>query len=486
MAEAIHELGEEQQLACNILEYTRNNVFVTGKAGTGKSYLLKYFVRNTAKKVVVLAPTGVAAINAGGQTIHSFFAFDHTILDPAEVRINRKTAEILQEIDAFIIDEVSMVRSDLMECVNRKFQIALNNDLPFGGKQMIAFGDLYQLDPIVGDRQAETYLNEVYGGKHFFNAPVIRECNLTSFELSHIYRQKDIHFQELLNEIRDGTAGRGTIREFNHRYDRFPETDEILTIATTNHTVNAINSERLAALPGEVCSYQAEIRGDPRDCIKYTDEKLHLKMGAQVMLLRNKWEKGRLIWANGTIGRVVGLYDDRIRVAVEDRVFNIEKVTWDTKKYKYDEVTGQLITETVAQFTQFPVCLAWAMTIHKAQGKTFRRVNVDFGRGAFAHGQAYVALSRSESMEGLYLSTPLKGKDIIIHSDVARFMTSAAMELEGQTDDVADDFDGSLSHEVEMFLNELDHERDERGQESRPVQGRDSFDNAAWDPGQHQ
>lgn len=315
------QLGDEQRFAYNLLEDTKRNLFITGKAGTGKSVLLRYFVRHTTKRVIVLAPTGVAAINVHGQTLHSFFAFDHSVLDPKNVWINVETAQILRNIDAFVIDEISMVRSDVMECVNRKFQLALKNDLPFGGVQMIAFGDLFQLEPIVTDAEVRKFLDQNFGGAHFFFAPAIQLCNLSTYELKHIFRQKDQQFQELLNVIRYGSPEKSKIDEINTRTSEIPTDSNILTIASTNRIVDKINNERLAALPGSIFSYKAELSGDLRECIRYTNEVLSLKVGAQVMLLRNNWKDGRHIWANGTLAEVVKLSDTDVWVSINNSTF---------------------------------------------------------------------------------------------------------------------------------------------------------------------
>ena len=416
------QLGEEQRYVYDLLENTNDNLFITGRAGTGKSVLLRHFVSNTTKRVIVLAPTGVAAINVGGQTLHSFFAFDHNVLDPKDVWINAETAQILRNTDAFIIDEISMVRSDVMECVSRKFQLALKNDLPFGGVQLIAFGDLFQLEPVVVDANVHEYLDQNFGGAHFFFAPAIQLCNLSIYELKHIYRQKEEHFQELLSDVRNGSPSRSTIDEINTRIGEYPTDGNVLTIASTNRIVNTINSEHLSALTGKLFSYEAVLSGDLKECIHYTNQTLRLKVGAQVMLLRNNWNNRKLIWANGTLAEVVKLKEDEIWVSINKKIHKVEPVTWDTRKHKYDEKSRNIITETVATFTQFPLSLAWAMTIHKAQGKTFRNVIVNFGRGAFAHGQAYVALSRCESLAGLYLVKPLQSRDIIVNPAVSAFM----------------------------------------------------------------
>lgn len=438
--EEMLQLGEEQQIAYNLLENTNTNLFITGRAGTGKSVLLKHFVRHTAKRVIVMAPTGVAAMNVFGQTLHSFFAFDHSALEPKDVVINKETAQILKHTDAIIIDEISMVRSDVMECVNRKFQLALDNNLPFGGVQLIAFGDLFQLEPIVSDLEVGKFLERNFGGHHFFFAPSVQLCDLSTFELKHIFRQKDVHFREMLNDIRYGTPSSSTIDEINNQTKDLPSDDNILTIASTNRIVNKINENRLAALPEEIYTYKATASGDLRECIRYNNDILTLKVGAQVMFLRNNWKNGHLIWANGTIAEVVNLTEDSIWVAINKKIHKVEQVTWDTRKYKFDENSGRLATETVARFTQFPLVLAWAITIHKAQGKTFKNVIVDFGRGAFAHGQAYVALSRCESLTGLYLTKPLQRRDIIVNSTVSDFMRTTDINVNPSNSSLAMEF----------------------------------------------
>lgn len=351
-----------------------------------------------------------------------FFAFDHSALDPKNVWINTETAQILMNTDAFIIDEVSMVRSDVMECVNRKFQLALKNDLPFGDVQMIAFGDLFQLEPVVADVEVLEYLDQNFKGAHFFFAPAIPLCDLSICELKHIYRQKDKHFQELLNDVRDGSPKSSSIEEINTRTGLLPSDGNVLTIASTNRIVNTINNKRFSDLPGMMYSYEAKMSGDMKECIQYTNQILRLKVGAQVMLLRNNWKNKSAVWSNGTLAKVVKLSDDGIWVSIDDKIHKVEPVTWDTHKYKYDEKSGKILKETVAKFTQFPLCLAWAITIHKSQGKTFQNVIVDFGKGAFAHGQAYVALSRCESLKGLYLVKPLQNRDVIVNPTVLDFM----------------------------------------------------------------
>ncbi|MCL2058435.1 MAG: AAA family ATPase [Oscillospiraceae bacterium] len=411
-------LVPEQQVIYEIMETSYNNIFVTGKAGSGKSVLLKHFIQNSSKKVIVLAPTGLSAFQISGQTIHSFFAFGFSALDPDEVVINEDTAKILRNIDAFIIDEISMVRSDVMECVNRKFQIARKNRLPFGGVQMLAFGDLYQLPPVVTD-DVKQYLDNRFGGAFFFNAPVIREAILKKYELMQIHRQKEKPFQEILNNIREARLTPDVLSEINSRYGIPIPRDGVITLATTNKKVNTVNESMLTALPGREYTYHAEMSGDVSQVKRQLDGVLRLKIGAQVMMLRNDWQKR---WANGTIGEVVDLSDDVIKVEINGSIYEIGKATWETIAHSYDTKTGKISKNVIGKFIQYPLCLAWAITIHKAQGQTHKSIAVDFDTGAFTHGQAYVALSRCQSLSGLYLATRLKVSDVILDERVVDFL----------------------------------------------------------------
>lgn len=416
------KLDPEQHAIFNIMESSHDNIFVTGKAGSGKSVLLKYFVEHTAKEVIVLAPTGIAAIQVGGQTIHSFFAFDYTALEPEKVWINDETAQILQKTDAFIIDEISMVRSDIMECINRKCQIARSNELPFGGVQMIVFGDLYQLPPVVAEEDVRHFLNERFGGSFFFNAPVIKDANIKIYELERIYRQDDSAFQNMLNEVRVGAVSQETLNRFNARCDVSAPDDDILTIATTNKIVDKVNDSKFNDLPGTEYVYEAKINGDTGQLLNQLGNNLRLKVGAQVMMLRNYWQNGKLLWANGTLGEVAELSKDEVNVRINGIIHDVKRVTWETLKHKYDMKTKSITKEAIGELIQFPLCLAWAFTIHKSQGQTYKSVIVNFGKGAFLHGQAYVALSRCRFLNTLYLMQKLRKSDIIIDKSVVNFI----------------------------------------------------------------
>jgi len=418
------ELSGEQQAVYDLLEGTSENTYITGKAGTGKSLLLQYFVEHTAKTVVVLAPTGIAALNVGGMTIHSFFKFPPDIIDPKKVNVGYKTREILRNIDAIVIDEVSMVSVDLMEGINAKLQLARRSDEPFGGVQVIMFGDLYQLPPVVTDGQLHRYFNHTYGGIYFFNAPVFERSTLKIYELNKIFRQKDPSFRNLLNSIRQGDSSDNILNEINKRAAATVPEEGCVILAGTNATVSAINHKKLASLLGIEHSYTADIQGDIKDSSFPTEKNLRLKVGAQIMMLKNDQEKP-MRWANGTLGIVSKLSDDFIHVSIDGVEHSISRATWEKVTYEYDHVKRELKKEVVSTFTQFPMRLAWAITIHKSQGQTYRSVAVDMSDGAFAHGQTYVALSRCTNLGRLYLTTEIRPEDIIVDQVIVEFMKRA-------------------------------------------------------------
>lgn len=418
------KLSGEQQKIFDILESTNGITYITGKAGTGKSLLLEYFVGHTHKTVAVVAPTGIAALNVGGMTIHSFFKFPPDVIDPKKVNVDYKTREVLRNIDAVVIDEVSMIRVDLMEGISAKLQIARRDDRPFGGIQMIMFGDLYQLPPVVTDGQLHRYFNHNYGGIYFFNATSIERSGLKIYELNNIFRQKDPEFRSVLNSIRNGNASPDVLSRLNVRtHVKIPETG-FVTLAGTNNTVSRINHKKLDALDGIEHAYEAEITGDIKESAFPTEQKLRLKVGAQIMMLKNDTEKPRR-WVNGTLGVVTRLGGSAIRVNIDGVEHTVNRETWQKIRYEYSPEDRKLKKIPVSEFTQLPVRLAWALTIHKSQGQTYESVAVDMSDGAFAHGQTYVALSRCKSMEGLYLTTAIRREDIIVDQEIVDFMQQA-------------------------------------------------------------
>lgn len=429
------ELGQEQARVLDAMENTSNSMFITGRAGTGKSYLLNFFVANTRKKVVVVAPTGVAAINVGGQTIHSFFRIPTVTPIPKEELIPTVSRRDLYRcLDVVVIDEVSMVRSDVMDAIDYVLRVANENNLPFGGKQMLMFGDLYQLPP-VAHPQVRRYLDDAFGGLFFFNAPGVRWCNLEIWELTHVFRQKDPAFIEILNEVREGCVTPYSLQLLNRRADVPIPTDDdpsgglAIVIAPTKDAVERTNEAMLSMIDDEpLFTYEALVNGDFREVEFPTQRVLKLKVGARVMMLRNDTgssssrpgERGR--WVNGTLGQVSRLSKDSIWVMINGVSHQIGRHTWMKYQYAYDAKNKKLEHRATASFTQFPVTLAWAITVHKAQGATYQSVGVDLDRGIFAEGQTYVALSRCVDMNKLYLTRPIDESDILTSNEVKVFM----------------------------------------------------------------
>ncbi len=410
------------------------NVFLTGKAGTGKSTLLRYFLEHTKKRCAVLAPTGVAALNVEGQTIHSFYGIfpGHTEQDIPEIlkRKGERLYEVLSRLDMIIIDEISMVRADLLDMIDaitrRVFadfggkKAKSRQSLPFGGMQLFFIGDLYQLPPVVTSGEKEIFTS-LYESPYFFSSISYPALNMTLYELEKIYRQKDTIFIEILNRIRNGTVTDEDIAILNERVnpDFTPGETQYVYLTTHNEIVNEINQRELQKLPGKKYTYKAVVEGDFNEKDMPTDEVLTLKHGAQVMFLVNHpWG----FWVNGTIGRVVSCGEEMVTVELEDGTeVDVEPYTW--VNYRY-EIEGKTVKkEAIGQFTQFPLRLAWSITVHKSQGKTFTHVFLDMQRGAFATGQTYVALSRVTSLEGLVLKHPLKKSHVKIDWHIIRFMT---------------------------------------------------------------
>jgi len=440
------EINPGFRRALDIMEGTGHHVFITGKAGTGKSTLLELWRSQTLKRIAVLAPTGVAALNVRGQTIHSFFGFKPDITPDAVRKISKAKARdaIYRNLDAVVIDEVSMVRADLLDCVE-KF-LRLNGPRPkewFGGLQMIFIGDLYQLPPVVTGREKGLFAGAPGPGRgrdpaagryeslYFFSAKIFGELtfDMEFVELEKVYRQTDAAFIDLLNAIRNRSIDDGQIVHLNSRCRPSfspPDGEFYITLTSTNDLAAVRNREKLAALPGRVRRYEGFIQGEFDRSSLPTEETLELKPGAQVMLLTND-RMGR--WVNGTIGRVAKIVkvtedDDIVCVDLPDagRV-ELSTNTWDLFRFRYEAESDRIESESVGSFTQYPLRLAWAVTIHKSQGKTFDRVVIDIGRGAFAHGQVYVALSRCTSFEGIVLKTPIRKSHIWMDWRIVRFLT---------------------------------------------------------------
>ena len=404
------------------IETTQENIFVTGRAGTGKSTLLNHLSWNTSKQVVICAPTGVAALNVGGQTIHSLFRLPIGVIADHEIEHTAEVRKLLNTIDTLVIDEVSMVNADLLDAIDRSLRQARVKPFePFGGVQVVLFGDPYQLAPVPGDNDERAYFTDRYASLWFFDAKVWEHTDLAIYELATIHRQSEPEFKYMLNAVRHGMVTAEIAKRLNDTGARTPPTDGAITLATTNATVNRINATELARLPGSVKTAKAEITGEFGGRAYPADESLELKVGAQVMFLRNDADQR---WVNGSVGTVTKIAST-VFVEVDDEEHEVQPATWEKYKYTYSAATKQLKKDIVAEFQQFPLRLAWAVTIHKSQGKTYDRAIVDLGQRSFAPGQTYVALSRITALEGLYLSRPLRPSDIIVDENVVRFMSRA-------------------------------------------------------------
>jgi len=425
-------LTSEQAAVFHAIEHTRDHVFVTGRAGTGKSTLLTHLNWNTQKQIVICAPTGVAALNVGGQTIHSLFRLPIGLIADHRIEQNDAVRKILNAVDTLVIDEVSMVNADLMDAMDRSLRQARQRATePFGGVQVVLFGDPYQLAPVPGDGDERRYFADTYPSMWFFDAKVWREASLRIFELGEVHRQHDDAFKHMLNAVRFGQVTAEIAGVLNATGARRPLPEQgAITLATRNDAVNRINRAQLQRLPGRALTNAAEVAGDFGGRAFPADERLELKVGAQVMFLRNdtmvRGEGPR--WVNGTIGTVTSL-DKVVRVEVEGVQHEVEPAIWEKYKYSWDPGTKKLEREVVAEFSQFPLRLAWAVTIHKSQGASYDTAVVDLGSRVFSPGQTYVALSRLTSLEGLYLARPLRPSDIIVDPNVERFMAGAVQEL---------------------------------------------------------
>ena len=423
------DFNPEFTRALSFMEDTQKNILITGRAGTGKSTLLNYFRDNTKKKVVILAPTGVAAVNVAGQTIHSFFHFKPNVT-PAAIKKKKNAGQettIYKKITTIVIDEVSMVRADLLDCVNKFLCLnGPNRKLPFGGVQMIFIGDLYQLPPVVSGAEKEIFRSH-YPSPYFFSAKVFPQLELEFIELEKVYRQKDNEFIRLLNSIRNRTATDDDLALFNRRCNpdfSAAANDFYLSLTSTNDLADAINEQRLAQLPGKIWKSIGVIEGDFGKEYLPTAVELKLKKDSQIMMLNND-SAGQ--WINGTIGRMkkieMGGDGEDVIIAELDNGETARIVPYTWKIYRFFLKNDELRSEEVGSFRQYPVRLAFAVTIHKSQGKTFEKVVIDVGRGTFAHGQMYVALSRCTTLEGLVLKNPLKKSHILMDWQVMKFLT---------------------------------------------------------------
>ncbi len=433
------ETNEQTQLAWNIIETTNTNLFLTGKAGTGKTTFLRRLKTESSKRIIVVAPTGIAAINAEGVTIHSFFQLSFAPFIPdaqyktkeQQYRFSKQKIRVIQSIDTLVIDEISMVRADLLDAVDNVLRRFRKNQQPFGGVQMVMIGDLGQLAPVAKDDEWQL-LSRYYETPYFFSSLALKRTQYAIVELKTVYRQNDLRFLDILNKVRDNCADASVLQALNSRYipNFQPRAEEgYIRLTTHNFQAQHVNDHQLSLLPGQPYTYKAEITGKYPEMLFPTEETLTLKKDAQVMFVKNDSKPAKEYY-NGMIGTVTEINDKHFFVRAKDTgaVIKVETEQWDNTRYVINEQTNEIAEEVDGTFTQFPVKPAWAITVHKSQGLTFDRAIIDVQR-AFTHGQTYVALSRCRTLEGLVLSAPLPQSAIIRDGAVDDYVNHAAEHM---------------------------------------------------------
>lgn len=433
--------NEDFQKALQIIQFTHNSLFLTGRAGTGKSTFLHHIAATTKKKHIILAPTGIAAINAGGSTLHSFFKLPFHPLLPNDrqysvrnirnaLKYNSDKQKLLREVELIIIDEISMVRADIIDFIDKVLRVYNRNMRePFGGKQMLFVGDIYQLEPVLKEEDRKL-LQAFYQSSYFFDAKVFQQIPLVSIELRKVYRQNDPTFISILDKIRTNQINNKDLARINEQVcpkekeepvEKEKDKDLSVTLSSRRDTVDWINSQQLDLLPNDKVTFFGNITGEFPESSLPTSMELVLKVGAQIMFIKNDIEKQ---WVNGTLGTVSGIDEEDGLLYIhteENEDLQVERETWENIRYRFNEEEQKIEEEQIGTFEQFPVKLAWAITVHKSQGLTFKNVTIDFTGGVFAGGQTYVALSRCKSLEGITLREPIKRNDIFVKSEVAHF-----------------------------------------------------------------
>ena len=412
------KLTKEFLEAFKVMHETSKNVFITGNAGTGKSTLLEYFREKTKKNTAIVAHQGITALKAKGQTIHSFFKFPIHFVTKKDVKTLRDR-ELVRRLDTLIIEEVSMVGADIFDAIDISLRKNRNIDKPFGGVQIILFGDVMQLDPIIGGEE-ELYEKFYPDGPYFFNSNIYKECEFKKIELTETFRQKEKKFVNLLNKIRQGSISKNELESLNSQiieYENLPK--DVIVLAPRNNKVDDINLSKLYELKTKTFIYSAIVKGSFKDSEAPVERELKLKVGAQVMVAKNDTDPEKR-WVNGSIGVIQHLSQDEVKVLIKGKLYSIGKAKWE--KFNY-QINGSFIQQkVVGSFIQFPFKLAWAVTIHKSQGQTFDKIALDLDTGAFAHGQTYVALSRGKTLGNTFILSKINQKDIIFDNRVKDFL----------------------------------------------------------------